>query len=93
MSRIVAVANQKGGQGKTTSTLALGAALAERGQRVLIVDLDPQASLTSAAGIEPEALDITIYTAFTQYMAEATVPAYADLARPLVHVGLNRLAI
>ncbi len=83
MSRIVAVANQKGGQGKTTSTLALGAALAERGQRVLIVDLDPQASLTSAAGIEPEALDITMYTAFTQYMAEATVPAYADLARPL----------
>jgi len=83
MSRIVAVANQKGGQGKTTSTLALGTALAERGYRVLIVDLDPQASLTSAAGIEPEALDITIYTAFTQYMAEATVPAYADLARPL----------
>ncbi len=83
MSRIVAVANQKGGQGKTTSTLALGTALAERGRRVLIVDLDPQASLTSAAGIEPEALDITIYTAFTQYMAEATVPAYADLARPL----------
>ena len=83
MSRIVAIANQKGGQGKTTSTLALGTALAERGYRVLIVDLDPQASLTSAAGIEPEALDITIYTAFTQYMAEATVPAYADLARPL----------
>ncbi len=83
MSRIVAIANQKGGQGKTTSTLALGTALAERGYRVLIVDLDPQASLTSAAGIEPEALDITIYTAFTQYMAEGTVPAYADLARPL----------
>ena len=83
MSRIVAVANQKGGQGKTTSTLALGTALADRGYRVLIVDLDPQASLTSAAGLEPETLDSTIYTAFTQYMADATVPAYADLAHPL----------
>jgi len=83
MSRIVAIANQKGGQGKTTSTLALGTALAERGYRVLIVDLDPQASLTSAAGLEPETLETTIYTAFTQYMAEATVPAYATLAHPL----------
>jgi len=83
MSRIVAVANQKGGQGKTTSTLALGTALADRGYRVLIVDLDPQASLTSAAGLEPETLETTIYTAFTQYMAEATVPSYAALAYPL----------
>ena len=50
MSRVIAVANHKGGTGKTTSTLAIGAALAERGQRVLIVDLDPQGSLTTAAG-------------------------------------------
>jgi len=83
MSRIVAVANQKGGIGKTTTTLALGTALAERGRRVLIVDLDPQASLTSAAGLEPEALDTTIYAAFAQYMAEGTVPAYSDLVQPL----------
>ncbi len=45
MSRVIAVANHKGGVGKTTSTLAIGTALAERGRRVLIVDLDPQASL------------------------------------------------
>ena len=48
---IIAVANQKGGVGKTTSTLNLGAALKEMGKRVLLVDLDPQGSLTVAAGI------------------------------------------
>lgn len=49
---IIAVANQKGGVGKTTSTLTLGHALAERGKQVLMVDLDPQASLTLHAGFE-----------------------------------------
>jgi len=47
MARIIALANQKGGVAKTTSTLALGAALTDRGQRVLLVDLDPQASHTA----------------------------------------------
>jgi len=61
MSRIVAVANQKGGQGKTTSTLALGTALAERGYRVLIVDLDPQASLTSAEEKDRSERDIASF--------------------------------
>ncbi len=51
MARIIALANQKGGVGKTTSTINLGAALAERGRRVLLVDVDPQASLTDALGI------------------------------------------
>lgn len=52
--QIVAVANQKGGVGKTTTAWTLGAALAERGRAVLCVDLDPQASLTAAAGLEAE---------------------------------------
>jgi chromosome partitioning protein len=52
--RIIAIANQKGGVGKTTTTLTLGAALVERGQSVLLVDLDPQSSLTISLGIDAE---------------------------------------
>lgn len=57
----LAVANQKGGVAKTTSTHALGVALAERGRRVLLVDLDPQASLTWACGVDPDALEISVH--------------------------------
>jgi chromosome partitioning protein len=52
MARVIAVANQKGGVGKSTTTQNLGFALAERGRRVLLVDLDPQGNLTSAFGLE-----------------------------------------
>jgi chromosome partitioning protein len=57
----MAVANQKGGVAKTTTVATLGAALAERGQRVLLVDLDPQACLTFSIGIDPEDLDKSIH--------------------------------
>jgi chromosome partitioning protein len=59
--RTLAVANQKGGVAKTTTVASLGAALAELGQRVLLVDLDPQACLTFSVGIDPEDLDKSIH--------------------------------
>jgi chromosome partitioning protein len=61
MARIITLANQKGGVAKTSSCINLGAALAEQHQRVLLVDLDPQSSLTAAVGINPAALSLSIY--------------------------------
>src|SRR5688500_9097208 len=55
LAAIFAVANQKGGVGKTTTAINLGAALAERGRRVLLVDSDPQANLTGALGLPKDA--------------------------------------
>ena len=61
LPRIIAVANQKGGVGKTTTTVNLGASLAELDHRVLVIDLDPQGNATTGLGINPRSLEVTVY--------------------------------
>lgn len=89
---VLAVANQKGGVAKTTTVASLGSALAELGQRVLLVDLDPQACLTFSLGIDPEDLDLSVHHVLTKGLDPAEVmvttedavdllPATIELAR------------
>ncbi len=66
MTTTLAIANQKGGVAKTTTVASLGAALAEQGNKVLIVDLDPQACLTFSLGIDPEDLDLSVHQVLTK---------------------------
>ena len=63
MGKIIAVANQKGGVGKTTTSVNLSAAFAEMGKKVLLIDCDPQGNATSGLGIEKDGLELSIYDA------------------------------
>ena len=96
MARVLAIANQKGGVAKTTTTQTLGLALADLGERVLLVDLDPQACLTFALGLEPDQCSPTLHDVFLQRVkaADAVIdagrvrllPANIDLAGSEVHL-------
>jgi len=91
-TKVLAIANQKGGVAKTTTVASLGAALAEMGQRVLLVDLDPQACLTFSLGIDPEDLELSVHQVLTKGLDASEViistedgvdllPATIELAR------------
>jgi chromosome partitioning protein len=74
MGKIVAISNQKGGVGKTTTAINLGASLALADQRILLVDMDPQANLTSGIGQRPAAEESgTIYDGLTAPDADASL--------------------
>ncbi len=78
--RTIAVANQKGGVGKTTTAINLGAALAELGRRVLVVDLDPQANATTGIGLDPRELTASVYDVLLdgKSMADCIVPTATE---------------
>ncbi len=83
VTRVYALANQKGGVGKTTTAVNLGAYLAAAGQRVLIVDADPQANATSSLGVDPTTLTRSLYNAMIQQAV------LAELVTPTAFPGLE----
>jgi chromosome partitioning protein len=78
MSRVIAVANQKGGVAKTTTVHTLGAALVEQGRRVLLVDLDPQACLTFSTGTAPDELELSLHDLMLGRSTAAEVLVHVD---------------
>jgi chromosome partitioning protein len=85
-ARTVAVCNQKGGVGKTTTTINLGASLAEQGRRVLLVDFDPQGALSVGLGIQPHDIEATVYN----LLMERDVTAHDVLLKTSVN-GMDLL--
>jgi chromosome partitioning protein len=89
MAKIFCIANQKGGVGKTTTTVNLAAGLAQIGQRVLVVDLDPQGNATMGSGIDKRKLELTVYDVLLESASIAEARTKADKAGYDV-LGANR---
>ena len=78
MSRIFCVANQKGGVGKTTTTVNLAAGLAQLGQRVLVVDLDPQGNATMGSGVDKRKLELSVYDVLLESSSVAEARVHSE---------------
>jgi chromosome partitioning protein len=89
MAKIFCIANQKGGVGKTTTTVNLAAGLAQIGQRVLVVDLDPQGNATMGSGIDKRKLELTVYDVLLESASIAEARSKAEKAGYDV-LGANR---
>jgi len=83
IARVIAIANQKGGVGKSTTAVSLGASLADLGYRVLVIDLDPQGNASTGLGIRHEAREITVYDVI---VSEANVDD-ATVQTPVPHLS------
>jgi chromosome partitioning protein len=86
MAKIFCVANQKGGVGKTTTTVNLAAGLAQAGQRVLMIDLDPQGNATMGSGVDKRQLELTVYDVLLE---SATIEEARVTSQKLVDAGCS----